>query len=112
VRVLVTVSPKMYREAVAASIRHARPEVEVRVAAPEDAELELAGFRPHLLIHNDADPIPEGALAGVACRVEVLYSDSMDVRVRAGGTTSHVRDMSTEDLLRTVAVAATLEGRG
>ncbi|MDP9409881.1 MAG: hypothetical protein M3Q49_04375 [Actinomycetota bacterium] len=45
-RVLVTVSPKMYRGAVAASIQHARPGIEVRGAPPEDAELELAGFSP------------------------------------------------------------------
>ncbi len=109
-RVLVTISPKMYREAVAASIQHARSGLEVRVADPEDAELELAGFRPHLLVHNDTAPIPEEALEGVPTRVEMLYSDSMDARVVAGGMVSQVRDISTEDLLRTVAVAATLEG--
>ncbi len=42
--------------------------------------------------------------------MEKLYSDSMDARVMAGGKASQVRDMSTEDLLRTVAVAATVEG--
>ena len=111
-RVLVTVSPKMYREAVAASIQRARPGIEVRVAPPEDAGLELADFRPHLLVHDDTAPIPEEALEGVPTRVEVLYSDSMDARVRADGMVSRMRDMSTEDLLRTVAVAATLDGVG
>ncbi len=109
-RVLVTVSPKMYREAVAASIQHARPGIEVRVAPPEDIELELAGFRPHLLVHNDTAPIPEQVLGSVPCRVEMRYSDSMDARVMAGAMVSTLRDMSTEDLLRTVAVAATVEG--
>jgi hypothetical protein len=102
----------MYREAVAASIQHARPGIEVRVASPEHAEEELAGFRPHLLIHNDTAPIPEEALEGVPTRVEMLYSDSMDARVRADGMVSQMRDMSTEDLLRTVAVAATVAGVG
>ncbi len=109
-RVLVTISPKMYREAVAASIQHARSDLEVRVADPEDTELELAGFRPHLLVHNDTSPIPEEALEGIPCRVEMLYSDSMDARVMAGGMVSEVRDITMEDLLRTVAVAANLEG--
>ncbi len=58
-RVLVTVSPKMYREAVDASIQHAPPGIEVRGAPPEDAELELAGFRPRLLVQNDTAPISE-----------------------------------------------------
>ncbi len=74
--------------------------------------MELAGFRPHLLVHNDTAPIPQEALTGVPCRVEMLYSDSIDARVRAGGKASRVRDMSTEDLLRTVAVAATVGDLG
>ena len=111
-RVLVTLSPQMYREAIALSIQQHRPSIEVRAAPPEDAELELAGFRPHLLVHNDTVPIPQEALTGVPCRVEMLYSDSMDARVMAGGKVSQMRDMSTEDLLRTVAVAATVGGLG
>jgi hypothetical protein len=110
VRVLVTVSSQMYREAVAASLQHARPGIEVRVAPPEDAELQIVRFRPHLLLHNDTAPIPQAALSGVPTRVEMLYSDSMDAQVRAGGMVSQVRDISTEDLLRTVAVAATMDG--
>ena len=109
-RVLVTVSPRVYREAVASSVQRGRPDLEVRSASPEDVELELAGFRPHLLVHNDTAPIPKEALEGVPCRVEMPYSDSMETRVMAGGTVSRIRDMSTEDLLRTVAVAATVGG--
>ncbi len=84
-RVLVTLSPRLYREAIASSIRRVRPDAEVRLAPPEDAESELAGFRPHLLVHNDTAPIAEEALEGVPARVEMLYSDSMDARVMAGG---------------------------
>ncbi len=59
-RVLVTVSPRLYREAIALSIQRGRLDLEVRAAPPEDAQLELAGFRPHLLVHNDTRPIPGG----------------------------------------------------
>ena len=111
-RVLVTVSPKMYREAVATSIQRNRPGIEVRLAPPEDTEEELASFRPDLLIHDDTAPIPEEVLDGVPARVEMLYSDSMDARVRADGMVSQLRDMSTEDLLRTVTMAAALDGVG
>ena len=109
-RVLVSVSPRMYREAIALSIQRNRPGIEVRLAPPEAAEEELAAFRPHLLIHDDIDPIPQEVLEGIPTRVEMLYSDSMDARVRADGMVSQMRDMSTEDLLRTVAVAATIDG--
>ena len=98
-RVLVTVSPCLYRESIAFSIQRSRPDLEVRAAPPEDTELELAGFRPHLLVHNDTVPIAEEALSGVPCRVQILYSDSKDAQVSAGETVSQVRDMSTEDLL-------------
>jgi len=101
----------MYRQAVAASIQRARPGIEVRIAPPEDTEEQLALFRPELLLYDDTAPIPEEALEGVPARVEVLYSDSMDARVRADGMVSRMSDMSTEDLLRTVAVAASLEDR-
>jgi hypothetical protein len=109
-RVLITVSPQMYREAIASSIQRHRPGLEVKTASPEATERELASFRPHLLVHNDTAPIPQEALEGVSCRVEMLYSDSMDARVMADGVVSQMRDMSTEDLLRTVAVAAALDG--
>ena len=111
-RVLVTVSPRMYREAIALPIQRHRPGLEVRMSPPEAAEEELASFRPHLLIHDDTVPVPEEILEGVPTRVEMLYSDSMDARVWAHGIVSQMRDMSTEDLLRTVAVAAALEGVG
>jgi len=111
-RVLITVSPQMYREAIALSIQHHRPGLEVKTAPPEATEGELARFRPELLVHNDTAPIPQEALEGVSCRVEMLYSDSMDARVMADGIVSRMRDMSTEDLLRTVAVAAALDGPG
>ena len=111
-RALITLTPRMYREAVAHSLSQHRPGIEVRIAPPEATVGELAGFRPHLLVHADTVPIPEEALRGVTCRVEMLYSDSMDARVMADGKVSRMSDMSTEDLLRTVAVAAALEGPG
>jgi hypothetical protein len=111
-RVLVSVSPRMYREAIALSIQRHHPGLEVRISPPEAAEEELAAFRPHLLIHDDTVPIPQEVLEGVPTRVEMLYSDSMDARVRTDGMVSRMSDMSTEDLLRTVAVAATIGGVG
>jgi hypothetical protein len=87
--------------------------VDVRLAPPEAAEAELASFRPHLLVHDDTRgdprrgfaPIPEAALEKVPHRLEVLYSDSMDVRISADGRLTEVRDASTEDLLGAVDAA-------
>ena len=114
-RVLVSLSPLMYRQAVALCVWRARPELaEVRIAPPETAEAQIASFRPHLLVHDEGHgsdaPILEDALAAVPCRVELLYSEGMHARVYAGGRSTEIRDASAEDLLGAVEVAASLAG--
>ena len=112
VRVLVTLEPRMYRQAVALSVQRGRAGlVEVRIAPPEAMEEELASFRPHLLVHNDNDGLAGEVLAGVMCRVTVLYTDGMDAQVSADGRVSEARDMSTEDLLRVVDMARAMQDR-
>jgi hypothetical protein len=121
IRVLVTLSPRMYREAVALSVQRGRPGlVDVRLAPPEALEAQVASFRPHLLVHNEASadardgavPIPETALQAVPYRLEVLYSDGMDARISADGHISEIRDASTDDLLEAVDAAGSLaEGK-
>ena len=111
-RVLVSLSPRMYCEAVAHSVHTNRPGLEVRCVPPEDAEQELGVFRPHLLVHNDTAPIPEGALAGVARRVEVLYSDSVSARVVSDGREEEVGDMDLGGLLAAVDAAEQGIARG
>ncbi len=110
-RVLVTVTPQMYRQAIALSIRRQRPGLDVRVASPEVAEKELHGFRPHLLVHNHGGLGPE-AVANVPCQVEVRYSDGMDAQISVDGEVCTSRDMSTDDLLRVVDAAIALVERG
>jgi hypothetical protein len=125
VRVLVTLSPQMYRQAIALSVQRNRPGlVNVRIAPPEAMEEQLASFQPHLLVHSDprgdshhsAAPIPkevlEAAIKKVPHRVEVLYSDGMDARLSAYGRVTVLRDASTDDLLRAVDAASELAGDG
>jgi hypothetical protein len=109
VRVLVTVTPRMYRQAIALSIQRQRTGLEVRVASPEATERELADFRPHLLVHNDNDGLGPGALEEIPFQIEVQYSDGMDAQISADGELSTVPDMSTEDLLGVVDQAIALE---
>ncbi len=104
-RILVALTPRMYREVIVLSIHRSRPGLDVRSAPPEEAGREIGTFRPHLLVHNDTAPIPEGALADVDRRVEVLYSDSMSVRVHVGGRVEEVDDMDVGGLLGVVDAA-------
>jgi hypothetical protein len=118
IRVLVTLSPRMYRQAVAISVQRGRPGlVDVRIAPPEALQAQIASFRPHLLVHNEASvdardaAVPETALEAVPYRLEVLYSDGMDARLSADGRISEIRDASTDDLLEAVDAAGSLAYR-
>ncbi|CAA9532223.1 MAG: hypothetical protein AVDCRST_MAG05-4534 [uncultured Rubrobacteraceae bacterium] len=111
-RILVALSPRMYREAVTLSIHRNRPGLDVRSSSPKDAERELSAFSPHLLVHNDNAPIPEAALAGVPSRVEVLYTDSMRARTHVCGRAEEVDDMGVGGLLGVIDEVARLPEEG
>ena len=98
-RVLIVLTPLMYREAIAHSLRQHRPHLEVRIAAPEAAEGELRSFAPHLLVHTDTDGLDRAALEGVPSWVEVGYSDSMNAWVYSGEYLAKHEDISTDILL-------------
>lgn len=108
-RILVTVSPRMYRQAIAFSIEERFPGHEVRTASPQAAAKEVAHFRPHLLVRNDTDGLGQNDLDDVPFWVEVRYSDSMNARFCAAGELSEAHDMSIEEFLGVVeeAVART-----
>jgi hypothetical protein len=101
VRVLVTVEPRMYREAIALAVRRGRPEAEVMLVPPNLLDGQVEGFSPHVLVRNDSDgEIPERLLGSVVLRVEVLISDGMAARVSVAGDEPYeIEDATIEDLL-------------
>ncbi len=112
-RVLITVEPRMYREAIALAIQHHRPDAEVLLAPEGVLDGQVSGFAPHLLVRNDGDgAVPEGLLASVVCRAEVLYTDSVATRVSlAGGRSFTIEDACMDDLLSLVDEAEGLASR-
>jgi hypothetical protein len=106
VRILVTITPRMYREAIALSLRQRRPGYEVRIAAPGAVEEEVRVFAPHLLVRNDTDGMNPRVLMNVPCWIEVLYSDGMDARISVDGRIEETSDISTDVLLRVADEAA------
>jgi hypothetical protein len=108
VRVLITVSPRMYREALALAVHRDHPGFEVRLAPPTESDEEVLSFRPHLLVLNDTDGLDRRLLSGVPCWVEVLYSDSMDAKIGVKGSDSQVSDITMDDLSRVVNEAEEL----
>ena len=104
VRVLITLEPRMYREAIALAVQRNRPDYEVLLEAEESLDGQVHDFAPHVLVRSDSGPeFPEELVGGVVCRVEVLYTDHMGVRVSvAGGRSYTIEDASMEDLISLV----------
>jgi hypothetical protein len=109
-RILITVTPQMYRQAIAFSIRSRRPGCDVKIASPGATAGEIADFEPHLLLHNDNDGLGSEVMAGIMCRVTVRYTDGMDARITTRDEVREARDMSTDELLRVVDAASTMAG--
>jgi hypothetical protein len=107
---LISVAPQMYRQAIAFSIRSQRPGCNVKIASPVTTAGEIAVFKPHLLLHSDNDGLGTDVVAGILCRVTVLYTNGMDARITTRGEVREAQDMSTEDLLRVVDAASTMAG--
>jgi hypothetical protein len=103
VRVLVTVEPRMYREAIAFAVQRARPNSEVMLVPEESLDGQVKDFAPHVMVRSDTDGVvPEGLLGSVVCRMEVLYTDGMAARVSVGDRSYTIEDASIEDLLALV----------
>ena len=98
-RVLITVQPLMYREALALSIHNRRPDIEVLLGPEDSLDGEVERFAPHLLVRNDTDGADTERLAGALCWIEILYSDSLNARVSFDGEVWEIEDISIDDLI-------------
>ncbi|MDP9439867.1 MAG: hypothetical protein M3P49_14185 [Actinomycetota bacterium] len=112
-RILVTVSPLMYREAIALSIHDRRPDFEVLIAPPRPLDGRAGRFGPHVLVHDAEEAgLPPALAGGVACRMRVRVA-RVDATVEAGGEVTQVRDIRLRDLLEALDEAEGLpSGRG
>ena len=109
VRVLVTVEPRMYREAIALAVQRNRPEAEVMLVPEDVLDGQMEDFAPHVLVRNDSDGVaPEELLGSVVCCMEVLYTDGMAARVSVGDSSHTIEDATMEDLLALVDEAEDL----
>jgi len=107
-RILITVAPLMYREALAMAIYQDRPDIEVLIGTLGELDGQAEAFDPHLLIRNDTDGADMSLQTGVLCWIEVLYSDGLNARVSLDGKVWEIEDISIENLLGLVKEAETL----
>ena len=109
VRILVTITPRMYREVLALSIHRHRPDFEVLIAPPWPRDGEAEHFGPHVLVHDaDEAGLPPAVAEGVLCRVRILKTERIDATIELDGTTSEVSDASLEELLLALEGAESL----
>jgi hypothetical protein len=99
VRILITATPRLYREVLALSILLRRPDFEVLLAPPESLEGNVARFGPHVLVQDACEHgLLLGLPDGVPCRIQLLDIGRMDAKIELDGTASEVCDVSLEDL--------------
>lgn len=98
-RILVTISPLMYRESIALYVHQHSPGSEVLLAPPPGSLDEMAeGFSPHLLVRDDDDGA--GLLTRALCRIGLFYDDDgMHARIGFDGESREVKNISMDDLL-------------
>jgi hypothetical protein len=107
VRILITISPRLYREVLALCIHRRRPDFDVLIAPPWPLDGRAERFEPHVLV-QDADEagLPPALAEGVVCRVRILKKpDRIDANIEVDGTTSERRDPCLEDLLKVLEKA-------
>jgi hypothetical protein len=109
VRILVTITPRLYREVLALSIHGRRPDFEVLLAPPGALDGEVERFGPHVLV-QDADEagLPPAFAEDVVCRVRILKTDRLDATIELDGTVKEVHDVCLEDLFEVLEGAERL----
>jgi hypothetical protein len=99
-RVLVAISPAMYRQTLAHVLKERRPNVEIEAIDPSDLDGKMDLFEPDLLISED---MYFGTDPRVISRVEILYTDHMGANVRVNEHDwRRIDDMHLEELLAIV----------
>jgi hypothetical protein len=109
VRVLVSIAPLSYREAVALSLTKHRPHLETRIVPPEDLDQEAESFEPHLVVCNE---VTQTVRENVPSWVQILLEDGLDAVVSVNGQSLEVHDISTEDLLGALDETEEMVSRG
>jgi hypothetical protein len=100
-RILVAVSPIMYRETLVHAIRTNRPNVEVCLADPGSLDREAASFLPHLIVCNDNAAEVRGV--SVPSWIVIRYHDHLSASIFLDKQDPRlVQDIAIEDLLEVI----------
>ena len=99
-RILVSIVPRSYREAIARTLMRDRPHHEVRIAVPEDLDRDVAHFEPHLVVSIEVTSLMQETVTSV---VRIMYEESLNAHLYVDNQeSSKVHDISMKDLLGAV----------
>jgi hypothetical protein len=110
VRILITNTPRMYREVLALFIYRRRPDFAVLLASPGALDGRAERFEPHVLVQDAGEAeLPPALAEGVVCRVRVLKkTDRIDATIELDGTATEVQDVCLEELFEVLEGAERL----
>jgi hypothetical protein len=112
-RILLTITPRLYREVLALSIHRRYPDFEVMLAPPWSLNGEAERFEPHVLVQDyEEEGLPPAVPDGVLCRIRLLKADCIDATIEVDGTSSEVHDACLEDLFGMLDKAESLSQGG
>ena len=98
-RILISITPRMYREVLTLSIHRCRPDFEMLLAPPRSPDGRVVRFRPHVLVQDADEAKPPSLSDSVVCRVLMRVADRVDTTIELDGTTSKIHDVRFGDLL-------------
>jgi hypothetical protein len=99
VRVILAIEPRMYREALAFSLRKHRPKAEVSlVGSTEDLMAEVERTGAHLVVANEVPPAARDARFWIEVS-EARSGKSLGAEISADGYSRSVRDFHVKHLV-------------
>lgn len=108
-RILIAISPRMYREALALSVHRDRPDSVVLLAPPPASPDRWAEvLKADVLIRDDEEggaPPAQEVGDGLVCRVRLRVAGRVDAAVEMDGAVSEIRDASLEDVFSALDAA-------
>jgi hypothetical protein len=98
VRVIVAIESRMYREALAFSLREHRSEAEVSLVGSDDLVAEVERTGAHLVVANEVPPAAREAAFWIEVS-KARSGESLGAEISADGYSRSVRDFHVKHLL-------------